>query len=162
MTAEAYLDQIAKLESLIRNKKIEYDQWLDLAYNIASSWGESTDIDVIDSKGSLKLERHNTEKVKSSSRNNQPMANAIDNSLEIAEKTAKIIDDYINQKKAIIKTIEQLPEPEYDVLHKVYLQHKSFKVVASERNISHSWATALHARALKLLDDILREREKVD
>ena len=55
-------------------------------------------------------------------------------------------------KAKIIDVIEQLPEAEYDVLHKVYVQYKSLYEVADERDISYSLATSIHGRALKLIE----------
>ena len=55
----------------------------------------------------------------------------------------------------IIKTIEQLPEAEYDVLHKIYVQYETLYEVAADRDISYSLATTIHGRALKKIDDMI-------
>lgn len=76
--------------------------------------------------------------------------------------STKMIEEDIHklfiEKQQIIKTIEELPEPEYDVLHKVYVQNETLQEVAAQRNISYSLATTLHGRALKILDEILCKR----
>ncbi len=61
------------------------------------------------------------------------------------------------KKRGIIETIEQLPEAEYDVLHKVYVQNETLYEVASERGISYSLATTIHGRALKRLESIINK-----
>lgn len=60
-----------------------------------------------------------------------------------------------NQKRAIIGIIENLPEAEYDVLHKVYVQHKTLKEVAGDRNIGYSLITTIHGKALKMVENII-------
>ena len=80
------------------------------------------------------------------------MANAIEKCIDISREVNELIDEYISKKKEIIKVIEQLPEAEYDVLHKIYVQYKTLYEVADERHIAYSWATTLHGRALKTLE----------
>lgn len=64
------------------------------------------------------------------------------------------------EKQAIIKMIEQLPEADYDVLHKIYVQYETLYEVAADRGISYSLATTIHGRALKKLEKIVNEKEK--
>lgn len=59
------------------------------------------------------------------------------------------------EKREIIRTIERLPEAEYDVLHKVYVQDKTLYEVAADRGISYSLTATIHGRALKRLEDIM-------
>ena len=135
MTAKEYLEQIKKLDTLINNKLAESKQWLDLALNITSK----TDGERVQSSG-----------------DKQTMANAIEKCVDIEREVNAFIDEYISKKKEIIKTIERLPEAEYDVLHKIYVQYKTLYEVADERDIAYSWATSIHGRALKSLDEILK------
>lgn len=60
-----------------------------------------------------------------------------------------------SQKREIIAVIEQLPEAEYDVLHKVYVQDKTLQEVASDRNISYSLVTTIHGKALKMVEKLI-------
>lgn len=135
MTAKEYLEQIKKLDTLINNKLAESKQWLDLALNITSK----TDGERVQSSG-----------------DKQTMANAIEKCVDIEREVNALVDEYISKKKEIIKTIERLPEAEYDVLHKIYVQYKTLYEVADERDIAYSWATSIHGRALKSLDEILK------
>lgn len=59
------------------------------------------------------------------------------------------------QRSDIIHSIEQLPEAEYDVLHRIYFQYETLYEVANERKISYSLATTIHGRALKRLENII-------
>ena len=57
------------------------------------------------------------------------------------------------KKNEIISSIESLPEAEYDVLHRVYVQGETLYEVASDKKISYSLAASIHGRALKMLAD---------
>ena len=59
------------------------------------------------------------------------------------------------EKRKIIRTIERLPEAEYDVLHKVYVQYLTLQEVAADRDISYSLAATIHGRALKRLENLI-------
>lgn len=59
------------------------------------------------------------------------------------------------EKRKIIGTIERLPEAEYDVLHKVYVQYLTLQEVAADRDISYSLAATIHGRALKRLESLI-------
>lgn len=59
------------------------------------------------------------------------------------------------ERAKIIRTIERLPEAEYDVLHKVYVQYETLQEVAADRGISYSLAATIHGRALKRLEEII-------
>lgn len=136
MTAKEFLGQIRKIDTLINNKIIERDQWLSLALSITPSV--------------------NGERVQSSG-SQQKMADALNNCIDIEREIAAYIDELADKKREVLKTIEQLPEAEYDVLHKIYVQYKTLYEVADERHIAYSWATAIHGRALKRLDDVLNK-----
>ncbi len=72
--------------------------------------------------------------------------------------TESVLEDIAKlqiERAQIIKTIERLPEAEYDVLHKVYVQYETLYEVAAQRNISYSLATTIHGRALKRLESII-------
>lgn len=67
------------------------------------------------------------------------------------------IERLYRARAEIIETIEQLPEADYDVLHKIYVQYKTLYEVASDRDISYSLATTIHGRALKRLENIINK-----
>ena len=76
-----------------------------------------------------------------------------------AGQTLDAIARLDREKRAIINTIERLPEAEYDVLHKVYVQHLSLQEVAAARDISYSLAASIHGRALKRVENIINSTE---
>lgn len=135
LRAKEYLQKIPKLNKLIKNKRIEKEQLLSIAYGITSH-----------SEG---------ERVQSSG-NPQKMANAVETLVDYDRE----IDALAKEKKAIISIIEQLNPVEYDVLHAIYVQGKDFCDVADMYNKSYSWTTTAHGRALKKVQDKLDSREK--
>lgn len=63
------------------------------------------------------------------------------------------------KRQEIIKTIERLPEAEYDVLHKVYVQYKTLQEVAADRDICRRLVDSIHGSALKRLESIINASE---
>lgn len=135
LRAKEYLQEIPKLNKLIKNKRIEKEQLLSIAYGITSH-----------SEG---------ERVQSSG-NPQKMANAVETLVDYDRE----IDALAKRKKEIISDIEQLNSVEYDILHKIYVQGKNLYDVADLYDKSYSWVTTVHGRALKKVQDKLDSREK--
>lgn len=133
MKARTYLEQIAKWDAIIRNKFIEKKQWLDVATGIvAHSDGER-----VQSSGSQ-----------------QRMADATDRCVDLDRQIA----EYEAKKAAVIATIELLPLEEYDLLHKIYVQHMDIQTAADAMDRSCSWAKGKHGTALQILQKIIDGR----
>ena len=109
MSGKEYLQQIKKIDTMIRNKSYEVKRLKELGLTVGS---------VIEDMSELEIER------------------------------AKII-----------KTIEQLPEAEYDVLHKVYVQYETLQEVASDRKESRRTVDGIHGSALRRLESIINADE---
>lgn len=139
MKAQHYLEQLDHLETVIQNKTIEREQWRDVALGITA--------------------RYDGERVQSSG-SQQKMSDAVIKLADIDREIDGIIDQQIDTRREIIRTIEQLKPNEYKVLHLLYIQNKSFKEVAAECGKSHSWATSVHGIALKNLQKILDDNER--
>lgn len=139
MKAKEYLQQIRKLDRLIENKCYEADHWKSVAC------GTSTYSD--------------GERVQSSG-SKQKMADAIDRYIDLQAEIDAEIDRLVAMKREVIKTIEVLPEKEYDVLHKFYVQGMTFDEIADYHGKSYSWATSVHGRALVNLQRVLDERKE--
>jgi DNA-directed RNA polymerase specialized sigma subunit len=134
----AYLKQPQKLDVLIKNKLIERQQLKDIALSITGH----SDGERVQSSGS----KHK-------------MADAIDKCVDMDAEINRLVDSLIDCKKEVIATIEQLNTTEYDVLHKLYIQHMTFDDVAVEKNRSKSWVTTVHGRALTNVQKILDKKE---
>ena len=137
MKAQDYLQQLEKLDVMIRNKLVEQRQWKDIALGVtACSDGER-----VQSSGSQ-----------------QKMADALGRCVDIEREIDGLIDKLVDLKKEVIRTIEQLPTVQYDVLHKRYVQRLSFQDIADAHDKTYSWATSVHGRALQGLQRILDAR----
>ena len=137
MKAKEYLRQIIKIDRMINNKIYESMQWKSVALGTTAPVA--------------------SERVQTSGNKNK-MADAVDKYIDLQAEINADIDRLIATKQEIIRTIEQLPAIEYDVLHKVYIQLKTFDVVAIETDHSYSWVTTVHGRALKHVQDLLNKK----
>lgn len=139
MRAKDFLSQIKKLDKLIENKMAEVQRWREIANNTT-----------VNMSG---------EKVQSSG-NHDTVANAICTYLDLEAEIQKRIEELVNTRQDVISAIEQLSATEYDILHKIYVQDFTLQDVASLYDMSYTWVTTTHGRALKNVQRILDEREK--
>lgn len=139
MRAKEYLSQISKIDRIIQNKIVEMKHWKA----IATSTTVSTEGERVQSSGSK-----------------EKMADAVCRYMDMQTEINDDIDRLIDTKQEIISTIEQLNVDEYDVLHKIYVQFKTFQEVAAEKGKSYSWVTSKHGRGLANLQRILEVRKK--
>lgn len=147
MKAKSFLQQLPKLNNMIKNKLIEREQWKDLALGM-SSGGASVKIN-----GKM----HNVEKVQSSG-SQQKMADAVVEYVNIERELNQTIDKLVDIQKDVLEVIEQLKPIEYDLLHIVYVQNRTLFDVAEKYKKSYSWVTTVHGRALKNVQNILDAR----
>ena len=134
-----FLQQVEKLDKLIENKLIEKKQWFDIATGTTSQLA--------------------ADKVQTSG-NHSKMEDAVIKIVDLEREIDKQIDRFVDLKKEVIETIEQLRPVEYDFLHKIYIQYKTLAEVAEIYGYEYSWATTTHGRALQSLRCLLEEREK--
>lgn len=137
MKAKDYLQQVQKIDVIIKNKIIEKEQWMSMA----TSTTASSDGERVQSSGSQ-----------------QKMADAVVRYVELEADIDRHINSLIDTKKDVIEVIEQLPAIEYDILHRVYIQYKDLNDVAAEYGKTYSWITTVHGRALQHVQDVLDER----
>lgn len=137
-SAKNYLNRVEKIDFMIQNKLSELEQWKSIALSVTGRTGG--------------------ERVKSSG-NNQKMAKAIEKCIDIENEINTLIDKLYNEKQEVIGTIEKLNATEYDLLYKVYIQHKSLQEVSDEYAKSYTWITTVHGRALKNVQKIIEKKE---
>lgn len=139
--AQLYLEQVEKLDAIIKNKLIEKQQWKDVALGITANMGG--------------------ERVQSSG-NKSKMANAVDKCVDIEREIDEMVDKLISAKKDVLKTIEQLDSPiEYNVLHMRYIQYIDLQGIADHYKREYGWATTTHGRAIANVQKILDKRKFV-
>lgn len=139
MRAKEYLLRISKIDKLIENKLAEMANWKAIAMG-TTAYSEG---DRVQSSG-----------------NGDKMADAVARYLDMEREVDLEIDRLIDAKQEVISTIEHLNVDEYDVLHKIYVQMKTFQEVASDKGKSYSWVTSKHGRGLASLQKILDKREE--
>lgn len=137
MNAKDFLRQIKKLDRLIENKLIEIQRWKDIANNTTATLSG--------------------ERVQSSG-NPQKIADAICRYIDLEREINQDIDELVEAKKDVIGVIEQLNATEYDIIHKIYVQYLTLEDVADAYDRTYSWATTIHGRALKHVQNILNKR----
>lgn len=136
MEAKKFLRQIEKLDRIIENKMIEKAQW----ESIAEGTTANSENERVQSSGSQ-----------------QKMADAVNKYVDIEREIAEAVE----KRQDIIKTIERLSANEYDLLHKVYVQHCTIKETIRLMHKSKSAFDRLHRKALNNVQTILDERNKV-
>lgn len=139
--AQAYLEQVEKYDSIIKNKLIEQQQWRDIALGITANM--------------------EGERVKSSGSQNK-LGDAVAKCVDMEAEIDSLVDKLVDLKKEVLQVIEGLHSTmQYNVLHLKYIQYKEFWEIADKYGKDYSWATTLHGRALKNVQRILEERKDV-
>ena len=138
MTAEKYLEQIKKIDAIIINKLNDHKRWVELATGLGGfSVGE---------------------RVKSTP-NLQKGADAICRYIDIEGE----IDELKKKRGEIINTIQQLPETEYKIIYKLYVDKKKngddylLKELPSVFDKSYGWVKMHKNKALRLVQAMLDE-----
>jgi hypothetical protein len=140
MNADEFLKQIEKADKIISNKIYEV-QKLRL---LAVSTTVPTDREVVQTSGV-------SDKV------GNIVAKIIDLECEIND----LIDEYVDLQRECIGVIESLESPlQYTVLHKHYVQYKSFAEIAEEEHYSYDGIMKVKRKALEQVDAILNEKSQ--
>lgn len=128
MTTKEYLQQIGRLDRMIKNKLSELSQLREMAQEIHVVTGQervqtSPNLDKIGS-AYCKIESMETD-------------------------INKMIDNYYDTKKEIIAQIDSIEnETYYNVLFARYIERKTFETIASEMTYSFRNTTRVHGKAL--------------
>lgn len=133
MTAIEYLKQIRKLEDIICNKLIEYRHWVE----VAEGMGGYSDGDKVQTTRNLNL-----------------IPNAIGNYIDLETE----IKELRQRRAKIIKTIESLPNQEYNVIYRLFVEGLTMKETAYELNRSYDWVKLKKRSALRRIQDMLNEK----
>lgn len=148
MEAKEFLEQLKKINRIIENKRVEREQWYAMATSTTAAPPPDTGV-----------------RVQSSGKQQRMMA-AVDRYVDIDLEIERCIKEQYTERQKIISVIEQLKEPEYDVIHKRYVgmlkngkpYYLSFDEIADAHDKSKTWATAIHGEALKNVQKIIDSR----
>ena len=140
MKAQEFLRQYEKQQTIIASCWAEVARWKDVAQSVTGC----TEGERVQSSGSK-----------------QKMADAVISYSDIQADIEQRIAEAREIQNEIVRTIAQLKESEYYVLHSIYIQGMQFKEVAASKGKSVSWATSIHGTALAKLQLILDAENKV-
>lgn len=77
----------------------------------------------------------------------------------LEEEINKEIDDLVNLKRSITKTLDLVNDPDqFSLLYKRYFEEKSFEQIACEMYMSYRNVCYIHGKALQSVERILHER----
>lgn len=129
MTTKEYLNQIERLDKMITNKLSEIYQLKIMACSITVS-GDS-------------------ERVQTSG-NQDKLGSTIAKIVDLERETDKLVDSLVDKRKEILKQIDNMKNIDhYDVLHKHYVERRTFQDIADSENWSIRQVFNIHGRALQ-------------
>lgn len=137
MKAKSYLLKARRADYIIQHRLEEINRWRDMAEHITANF------DAVPS---------------GSGGNHSKTETAVINIVDITRELQTEVAEQLATRAEIIKTIEQLPINEFNVLYNVYISGKDFQTVADQFARSRSWVTSINGIALKHLQEILDER----
>lgn len=138
MKAKQYLLQIDYYDKRITNKLSELAQWRALA----SSTGSQTD----------------RERVQTSPQDR--LSTVVSKIIDLDREIDLLIDEYAEKKQEIIRIIESIENPNYyDLLFKVYIEHKFLHEAAAEMHYSYTRIRHMHKEALGAVDAIINSTQ---
>lgn len=139
MTADEFLHQIEMYDSLVDAKIGERDKLWELATKITVP----TDKEAIQTSGV-----------------SDKVGNIAAKLADVERELDAIIDEYLDIKKECISFIEELADKpiEYRVIHKHYVQYKTFVEIEQEEGYSYQGIIKIKERALKRIEEFLREK----
>lgn len=130
-----WLDQIAKIDELLKAKDAERYQYMAAATKCTSN------LDGMPRGGGGKSDKVGDNAVKLASLSEEKEA-------------------LLKRKDAILKTLERLPTDEYGVLHRIYVRNMTQWEVACDMNYSTVSVWRIKKRAMRLLGKILSDLAK--
>lgn len=137
---KAYLNEIKRLDALVRCKTAEIIQLRELAYSITP--------------------QSDSEPV-TTSRNNDKIGGIVAKIVDLQDEKDICINNMLDVKSERIAVIDKVRDPQqFELLHKKYVQYKSLKVIAIEMGISYDTARSTHGEALKSVRTILDKSTK--
>ena len=137
--AQAFLEQVEMVDSIIKNKLIEQQQWREIALGITANM--------------------DGERVQSSGAKSK-MASAVEKCVDMEAEIDELIDKLIDIKEEVIHTIEQLQTPIwYKLLHLRYIQFVPLVEIADMWGWEYTNVTTTHGRALKGVQAILDKKK---
>lgn len=134
MDACKWLEQVKKLDELIEAKQAEKEQlWALITRTTSNNDGMPHGVgDVSD-----------------------PIGNIVPKLLATNEELDRLIDEYIQHKETVIKTLQQLPPKEYGALHRHYVRYMTWEEAAEDMGVCYMSIMRYRKKGLKILEVLL-------
>ena len=88
--------------------------------------------------------------------NQDKLGDAIAKIVDLEAEIDRDINRYVAAKQKISATLDKLTDPDQlQVLHKRYVQYKTWEQIAYDTGFSYRWVCTLHGRALQEIEKIL-------
>ena len=141
MNAKEYLSQAIWLDRLIQNKLEQKELLETMAQKVTVDFTK--------------------EKVSGGNSVASPMEAATVKLVDLNHEINGDIDQLIDLKKEILETINRVEDPSYQLLLEMrYINNKSWDDVARDMGYDKRYTMKLHGRALKEINEILKEDTK--
>lgn len=138
MTAQQRLEDIRKLDELINAKLAERTRLRELA---TATTAKPMDGMPFTNTGTV----------------NQKIQDIVIKLVMLEEETNALIDKYVDEKQEIVRVIEMLPEREYGVIHRYYIQGMTWEQVADDIGYCTTQVWRIKKIAFEIIEDILRD-----
>lgn len=133
--AKEYLQQVRLCDAHINNKLEELSRLKDMVLNITSTLRG----DVVSGSGSK-----------------DKLGDAVAKIVDLEAEINEAVDAYIDKKREISKTIEQIKDPDQvQVLHKRYFEYLTWEQIACEIPMSYRNVCYVHGRALQAVAELI-------
>lgn len=129
-----WLEQVKKLDELIEAKQAEKDQlWALITRTTSNNDGMPHAVGGV----------------------SDPIGNITPKLLALKDELDGLIDQYIQHKETVLKTLQQLPPKEYGALHRHYIRYMKWEDVAEDMNKSYMTVMRWRKKGLKSLEMLL-------
>lgn len=136
MDVQAMLEEVKKLDQMIIAKLAERDRLTELATDISAK--------PIDG-----MPYSNTGTV------SQKMQDAVIGLVMLADEIDKLIDQYVDHKRYVVRMLEKLPEREYAVLHRYYIRYMTWEQIAEDLGYCTTQIWRIKKKGLKNLENVI-------
>lgn len=139
MDAKTYLKQVELYDAHIDAKIEEVARLRSLITKVTTTWRDD---------------------VGTGSGNHDKIGETIAKIVDLQEEINKAIDAYVELKKDISKTMEQIGDPDQvAVLYKRYFQGEAWEQIACEMHMTFRNVCYIHGRALQAVESILKNKQ---
>lgn len=138
MNAKEYLDRIYFLNKKIDAKLAE----LEILGSLLTKISKELSPDVVQSSGSKDV-----------------LGDTVVKIVDLKNEVNNMIDEYVDEYYDVVNIIEQIPDAkEYDLLHKHYIQGKSWAEISREWDNSNTWVHEIKRNAFESVQKILDKK----